>query len=51
MEPITGGCACRAIQYEVRAEPIRMLKCPVVIASGPAAQVSGRIRRVEWVET
>ncbi len=27
MEPITGGCACTAIRYEVRAEPIRMLKC------------------------
>lgn len=27
MEPMTGGCACRAIRYEIRAEPIRMLKC------------------------
>jgi hypothetical protein len=27
MEPMTGGCACRAVRYEIRAEPIRMLKC------------------------
>jgi hypothetical protein len=25
--PITGGCACGAIRYEITAEPIFMLKC------------------------
>ncbi len=27
MEPMTGGCTCKAIRYEIGAEPIRMLKC------------------------
>src|SRR5215831_14466897 len=25
--PITGGCACGAIRYEIKTEPIMMLKC------------------------
>jgi len=25
--PITGGCACRAIRYEIKTEPALMLKC------------------------
>jgi hypothetical protein len=25
--PITGGCSCGAIRYEITAEPIMMLKC------------------------
>jgi hypothetical protein len=25
--PITGGCACGAIRYEITAEPVIMLKC------------------------
>ncbi len=27
MALMTGGCTCKAIRYEIGAEPIRMLKC------------------------
>jgi hypothetical protein len=63
MEPMTGGCACRAIRYEIRAEPVRMLKChcrdcqrasgsayaALMVVSKEAFEVQGELRYFELI--